>query len=1042
MKVLSLTTRNFKNLPDQEWCFDPNFQVVAGLNEAGKSSLLEAILVGLYGDATSKDQRYARLRRWNSTEHISVRLKLLVKDGECTLERDFESGKNRLVHDNKPIQAKDKIRAWLAERLPLPTEEGFRQTACVRQDELRCDLRASDLRLLIERHSLTATDQDLGALSDNLRDWYEELRRGWKTSAPKNPGPIKRLQDELAGLRSELAELEGKEIDASRALAEYEQACAAVDKKEEDLSQAEERRRLDNEYVQAEGAYKQRAAEIAELGTKLERLKKLPHLIEETETEHARLTASLDQSRTRSMNASSWKQKSTELAKLEEAHNALAAEIEQLKSNDAEMKARVNPLESTGLVLDDFMRFQTLQQQASQCNLELERDRKEVRTLTEGIDGARKQKTLADGEKQSIQDQVETLKGQKAVAERVSEAARRQQLLAQEKQKLSPRIEQFRTLNSEKSALMQELAAYQTLERVDADEFRKALTTIKALEEATQDEGIGFEIDPQRGIELTVQLDGGAEEKVRLEHLQKFVARREIAVQIPGLGRLRLTNESQSARLLGQQRAKVAHIVSEAEANDTPDLLTRLARRDERKAQLNMIDAKLQTALEARPLESWEKESADLDTQLENLSKELAELGMTRDLPSIVKDLQNSQNKLNEIDRNLTQATTRMEVLTRQLETTQQTIVEREVQLRKLRDEMVAILKRGGQEDEAGLRALKEKHDAYQSELAAMRDRRARILKGRREEDIHSLFKAQEERLQSLRVELDQLSVHAMTDNELAALQCEIEKVKQVARTKGDELAGLKRERQLLEAEQLSGKYQEAVTQAAIAEDKRKQFVPYAFANPAERIDHSHRIDKLRIDLKRDQRRQAELKVRSDAYGVGQARIAVLKETIAERERQLTELERRFEIDGLVLEFMEKAREKALADLQAAIPESVASLLRRITAGKYDRVEGAGFNLQPWSTDKNGVLEIGEMSRGTLDQFYLSLRLEALRATFLKDLPPFILDDALAFSDPQRRSVLLEVLREYAASGQVIYLSCQDWPELQKFACLHLGRRY
>jgi uncharacterized protein YhaN len=113
-----------------------------------------------------------------------------------------------------------------------------------------------------------------------------------------------------------------------------------------------------------------------------------------------------------------------------------------------------------------------------------------------------------------------------------------------------------------------------------------------------------------------------------------------------------------------------------------------------------------------------------------------------------------------------------------------------------------------------------------------------------------------------------------------------------------------------------------------------------------------------------------------------------------------------------------------------------------LTAGKYDRVEGTGFNLQPWSKDKNGILEIAEMSRGTLDQFYLSLRLEALRATFPKDLPPFILDDALVFSDPKRRLVLLDVLREYSESGQVIYLTCQDWPELRKFACLHLGSIY
>jgi len=78
------------------------------------------------------------------------------------------------------------------------------------------------------------------------------------------------------------------------------------------------------------------------------------------------------------------------------------------------------------------------------------------------------------------------------------------------------------------------------------------------------------------------------------------------------------------------------------------------------------------------------------------------------------------------------------------------------------------------------------------------------------------------------------------------------------------------------------------------------------------------------------------------------------------------------------------------------------------------------------------------VSTGTLDQFYLALRMEALRVTFPKDLPPFILDDVLVSSDPKRRSMLIKVLEEYAPQGQVLYLTCHDWPELAKFDQLSL----
>jgi uncharacterized protein YhaN len=179
--------------------------------------------------------------------------------------------------------------------------------------------------------------------------------------------------------------------------------------------------------------------------------------------------------------------------------------------------------------------------------------------------------------------------------------------------------------------------------------------------------------------------------------------------------------------------------------------------------------------------------------------------------------------------------------------------------------------------------------------------------------------------------------------------------------------------------------------------------------------------------------------LKSEAAGACQSRIADLKETIASQERQLQRLQQRFQTDSGVLDFLQKARDKAFADLLAAIPSGVGELFGRITAGKYARVEGAGFTLQPWSDAKEGTLGLAEMSGGTSDQSYLPLRLEALRAIFPDELPPFILDDALVSADPQRRATILSILGGHSAKGQVIFLTCQEWPELEEFPCLRLG---
>jgi uncharacterized protein YhaN len=233
-------------------------------------------------------------------------------------------------------------------------------------------------------------------------------------------------------------------------------------------------------------------------------------------------------------------------------------------------------------------------------------------------------------------------------------------------------------------------------------------------------------------------------------------------------------------------------------------------------------------------------------------------------------------------------------------------------------------------------------------------------------------------------------------------------------------------------------KYNQAVTQAAIADQNRKTYLRYAFANGGERIDFGREMKALKDELEKLRNTRAELKVKSDSAGLNQERISELKEAIAEHERRIARLKHRLEVDSTVLQYLQEARNKALADLLAAIPAGVGNLLDRITAGRYQRVDGNGFDLRVWSAEKGDNLEQDEMSGGSLDQFYLVLRLEAIRSIFAEDLPPLILDDPLVSCDPIRRSRIIEILDEHANTGQVIYLTCHDWPELYRFACLQL----
>ncbi len=611
--------------------------------------------------------------------------------------------------------------------------------------------------------------------------------------------------------------------------------------------------------------------------------------------------------------------------------------------------------------------------------------------------------------------------------------------MKQEKLRVAAKLEQVKQIESERFALEQELATYKSLDSIDARAFGAGLSSAKALEGALKDEGIGFEIDPARPIQITIQVDGGARGDVMLERARKFVARREILAHVPGFATLHLTNESQTARKLAEHREEITSTLARASSETPDDLLRRFERRGQLADRLTASTVKLQTAAESRAIDEWESSLKALDKHLGNLSERIAKVGVSRGLSSIDQDLQASQSKLNGVMTGTAQVEARVQFLTQQLDTLAKRTAERHARLATLQNDVADPLKRAAVENEAGLSALEQAYLQYQAKASEIKMKKAQVLNGRLEAHVYSRHSVEEEKARQLTKELERLAADALPDEKLNELGTQIEGLEKRVKEAGDNVVALKKEKQLLDADRLEQKFNEAVTQATIAEAKKKEYEGYAFSTPGERLEGSRQIEKLQINFKALQNKRAELKIRSDAAGASQSRIADLKETIAEHEHRLERLKQRFETDSCVLEFVQKAREKAFADLLTAIPSGVGQLFRRITADKYTRVEGAGFTLQPWSADKGGTLEPQEMSGGTSDQFYLSLRLEALQAVFREEVPPFILDDALVSADPQRRAAILAVLEDHSAKGQVIFLTCQDWPELSKFPRLQLG---
>ena len=100
------------------------------------------------------------------------------------------------------------------------------------------------------------------------------------------------------------------------------------------------------------------------------------------------------------------------------------------------------------------------------------------------------------------------------------------------------------------------------------------------------------------------------------------------------------------------------------------------------------------------------------------------------------------------------------------------------------------------------------------------------------------------------------------------------------------------------------------------------------------------------------------------------------------------------------------------------------SLFGQLTGGRYDRLQlTQDLSLNAAAVGEDALQPSRWRSDGTVDQLYLALRLAV--AAELTPEAPLVLDDALVRFDDTRAAAAMEILREEAASKQVILFTCQ-----------------
>jgi uncharacterized protein YhaN len=257
VKLRELQIHGFGKLCDRTLTFDPNFTVVYGANEAGKSTLTRAIVASLFG-VGRKEQREAS-RPWAGARYATT-LRYELDDGRSfEVQRDFENDpKSVCVYDEngKDVSSElaiDKAICPGQTHLGFPVEV-FLNAACVTQGAAYIDgARAERISTALAR-ALDGGPREDAALGA-VRRLDEALASHVGTKRATINAPLRRLHEEV-----EAAEKQAEEVRArvrglddvraklqaeNRRWAELETALAEHDRKARSQRAQSLRSRLD-----------------------------------------------------------------------------------------------------------------------------------------------------------------------------------------------------------------------------------------------------------------------------------------------------------------------------------------------------------------------------------------------------------------------------------------------------------------------------------------------------------------------------------------------------------------------------------------------------------------------------------------------------------------------------------------------------------------------------------------------------------------------------------------------------------------------------
>ncbi len=317
MKITKLHPTGFGRLPDKEYTFSEGINVIAGPNEAGKTTLRQFLTAMLFGweKSRAKADPYKRYKPWSGTGAYGGVMELTAEGKEYCVERDFTGEGPALTVRQYPsmreVPAPEGLLPAIGSRL---TRAGYENTVMVPQGSAapEGDLaqlyanyianmsRSKDRGIDVAEAVETLSSRRKILEKHRTADTVAELRKTVETLKARE-AELDRLAEEQAALRAEKDALarqmealdSEKSAEEERAFAEwlhgYEAYCEAVVKQESDIAALEERCRQREELL----------AELPDVDKIEETERRMDSLLREREREDAKRETALAEAKAR-----------------------------------------------------------------------------------------------------------------------------------------------------------------------------------------------------------------------------------------------------------------------------------------------------------------------------------------------------------------------------------------------------------------------------------------------------------------------------------------------------------------------------------------------------------------------------------------------------------------------------------------------------------------------------------------------------------------------------------------------------------------------